>query len=132
MRLAFSALLLAFSAPLAAQSVAVATTTGGGLSRSSVSVTAAFGRAVRINDIVLRPVAVIQDSRCPPNANCVWAGRLVIELERGSPQRIRLESGKPLAIAGGRLTLVGANGPAPAGRKMAPPEYRFQLRFEKP
>ena len=82
MRLLLSALLLLPSTPLAAQSVAVATSSGGAQSRSSVSVTASFGRAVRINDMALRPVAVVQDSRCPANANCVWAGPLIVEFAK--------------------------------------------------
>ena len=131
MRLVLSALLLGAAAPLAAQSVAVATT-GGGHARSSVSVTAAFGRAVRINDMVLRPVAVIQDSRCPANANCVWAGQLIVEFETARRSRIRLELGKPLAIRGGRLTLAGASPETRAGATIPPASYRFQLRFERP
>jgi hypothetical protein len=132
MRLLSLALLLASSAPLGAQSVAVATTSGGGHSRSSVSVTASFGQPVRINHMVFRPVAVVQDSRCPANANCVWAGQLIVELQTAPGKRIRLEMGKPLAIGGGRLMLLGAS-PAPiAGNPIPPASYRFQLRFEKP
>lgn len=132
MRLLLSSILLASAAPLAAQSVAVATTSGGGHSRSSVSVTAAFGRAVRINDMVLRPVAVVLDSRCPANVNCVWAGQLIVELETATRTRIRLEQGKPLPIGGGRLTLAGASPQPRAGATIPPASYRFQLRFEKP
>ena len=132
MRLLLSALLLACAAPLAAQSVAVATTSGGGHSRSSISVTAAFGRAIRINDMVLRPVAVVQDSRCPANVNCVWAGQLIVDFETAARTRIRLELGKPVAIGGGRLILAGASPQPRAGATIPPARYRFQLRFEKP
>ncbi len=132
MRMLVSALLLAGSAPLAAQSVAVATTSGGAQSRSSVTVTAAFGRAVRINHMILRPVTIVQDSRCPANANCVWAGQLIVDFENAGRARIRLEQGKPLAISGGRLTLVGSSPQPVAGRKIPPQAYRFQLRFERP
>jgi hypothetical protein len=132
MRLLLLALLLASSAPVAAQSVAVATTSGGGQVRSSISVTAAFGRAVRINDMVLRPVAVVQDSRCPANVNCVWAGQLIAEFETAPGKRIRLEMGKPLPIGGGRLMLLGASPQPIAGKPIPPASYRFQLRFEKP
>ena len=132
MRLVVSALLLACSAPLAAQSAVVATTTGGAHSRSSVSVTASFGQPVRINQMVLRPVAIVQDSRCPANANCVWAGQLIVEFETVPGKKIRLELGKPLAIAGGRLTLAGASPQPRAGATIPPASYRFQLRFERP
>ena len=131
MRLLLSALLLACSTALAAQSVAIATG-GGPHGRSLVSVTATFGRPVHVNQMVLRPVAIVQDSRCPATANCVWAGTLIVEFETRGRQRIRLEQGKPLAIAGGRLTLAGASPQPVAGRKIPPQAYRFQLRFERP
>ena len=124
--------LLACSTPLAAQSVAVATTSGGPHSRSSVSVTASFGRPVRINQMVLRPVAIVQDSRCPANVNCVWAGQLIVEFATAGRNRVRLEMGKPLVIAGGRLTLLGASPQPIAGKPIPPNQYRFQLRFERP
>ena len=131
MRLLVSAL-LACSTPLAAQSVAVATTSGGPHSRSSVTLTAAFGQPVRINQMVLRPVAIIQDSRCPANANCVWAGQLIVELAAARGDPIRLEMGKPLPIAGGRLTLLGAQPEPIAGKAIPPSSYNFTLRFERP
>ncbi len=42
---------------------------------------AAVGLAqpVRVGDIVVTPIKVVEDSRCPINARCVWAGRLVVE-----------------------------------------------------
>ena len=132
MRLQLSAIFLACSAPLAAQSVAVATTSGGPHSRSSVTVTAAFGQAVRVNQLVLRPVAIVQDSRCPANVNCVWAGELVVEFATTGGDRLRLEMGKPLAIAGGRLTLLSASPQPVAGKPIPPQSNRFQLRFERP
>jgi hypothetical protein len=131
MRLLLSALVLACPVPLAAQSVAVATTSGGPHSRSSVMVTAAFGQPVRINQMVLRPVAIVQDSRCPANVNCVWAGQLTVEFATAGRDRIRLEMGKPLAIAGGRLVLLGANPEPIAGKPIPPQSYRFRLRFER-
>ena len=132
MRMLLSALLLACSAPLAAQPVAVATTSGGTQSRSSVTVTVPFGQAARINNQWLRPVAIIEDSRCPTRVTCVWRGRLVVEFVHGPRHRIRLEDGKPLAIAGGRLTLVGASPRSLNGETIPPQAYRLQLRFERP
>lgn len=132
MRLVVSALLLGFAAPLAAQSAAVATSSGGAHSRSSISVTAAFGRAVRINTMTLRPVAIVQDSRCPADVQCVWAGQLIVDFKTAGRKRIRLEQGKPLAVAGGRLTLVSASPGTRSGAPIPPQRYRFQLRFERP
>lgn len=82
--------------------------------------------------MVLHPVAIVQDSRCPANANCVWAGQLIVDFRMQGQRSMRLEMGKPLAIADGRLTLVGASPQPIAGKAIPPQAYRFQLRFERP
>ena len=38
-----------------------------------------LGQPVKVGDIVVTPMRVVEDSRCPINARCVWAGRLVVE-----------------------------------------------------
>jgi hypothetical protein len=131
MRLLLSTLLLGLAAPLGAQSAAVATTSGGPHSRSSVTVTVPFGKPARINRQVYRPVAVVEDSRCPTQVNCVWRGRLVVEFAVGR-QKLRLEDGKPLAVPGGRLILVSGTPHSLRGETFPPQQYRFQLRFESP
>ncbi len=35
--------------------------------------------ATRVGSLVVTPRAVIEDSRCPINARCIWAGRLVLK-----------------------------------------------------
>lgn len=96
-----------------------------------MTVTVPFGKPARINRQVYRPVAIIEDSRCPRFVTCVWRGRLVVEFANGN-QKIRLEDGKPLAIPGGRLTLVSGTPHSQRGETFPPQEYRFQLRFESP
>ena len=132
MRSLLSALLLFCSAPLAAQSVAVATSSGGGSGRSSVTVTVPMGQPARINRQVYRPVAIVEDSRCPTHVTCVWRGRLVVDFETNGRKRFRLEDGKPVAVSGGRLTLVAATPRSSRGEIIPPNAYRLQLRFERP
>lgn len=96
-----------------------------------MTVTVPSGKPARINRQVYRPVAIIEDSRCPRFVTCVWRGRLVVEFANGN-QKIRLEDGKPLAIPGGRLTLVSGTPHSQRGETFPPQEYRFQLRFESP
>ena len=87
---------------------------------------------MRINRQVYRPVAIVEDSRCPTRVTCVWRGRLVVDFETDGRKRIRLEDGKPLAVDGGRLTLVSATPRSQRGETIPPRSYRFQLRFERP
>lgn len=39
---------------------------------------AMIDQPTRVGDIVVTPKRVIEDSRCPINARCVWAGRLIL------------------------------------------------------
>ena len=34
---------------------------------------------VQVGSVVATPMAVVEDSRCPENARCVWAGRLIVK-----------------------------------------------------
>jgi hypothetical protein len=95
--------------------------------------TAAFGETAAIDGIRVRPLSLIEDSRCPAEVTCVWAGRLVIhaEMSGGNWRLVReLTLGQPIPIADGELTLASA---VPAKRKPVPIEprdYRFTFIFD--
>jgi hypothetical protein len=70
---------------------------------------AKFGERARTGDIVVRPDRLVEDSRCPMNARCVWAGRVVIDATvwaDGARRSVRLESNKPLALRTGELSIA--------------------------
>ena len=78
---------------------------------SAAGPTAGLGQVATVDGIQIRPLQVIEDSRCPINAVCVWAGRLVVraEVRGGNWRQTRdLELGKPEPIADGQITLVAA------------------------
>jgi len=131
MRKALALLLIALPTPaLAMQSVAVASTSGAH-GRSSVMVTVPFGRTVRLNHLVLRPMAIVADSRCPAEVQCVWAGELVVDFETRKGEKIRLTMGQPQAIAGGKLTLLSAMPRKSRTGSISPRSYVFTLKFER-
>lgn len=85
-----------------------------------------------LNGISIRPVAVVEDSRCPINARCVWAGRLILTVEigrpGGAPQRVNLTLGQPQAVAGATLTLVASEPAKLAGEGNRPAsQFTFGL-----
>ena len=55
-------------------------------------VTARLGQTVRLGEVGVRPVAVAEDSRCPHDVECVWAGRLRLRVSisgvAGEPELI--------------------------------------------
>lgn len=103
----------------------------------SASVTVAIGRSAVINGLRITPLAVVEDSRCPADVQCVWAGRLVvltrIEAPGGGEElQLKVEAGKPVSLYGGRLTLADARPAKSAGQVIRASDYRFTYRFEKP
>ena len=37
---------------------------------------AALGQPTRVGALVVTPQALVEDSRCPINARCIWAGQI--------------------------------------------------------
>ena len=95
--------------------------------------TVGLGETAWTNGLHVRPLAIVEDSRCPINAVCVWAGRLVVrsEIRGGSWRQTRdLELGKPQQITDGALTLVAAEPSKQAGVEPDPRSYRFTFDFQ--
>ncbi len=96
--------------------------------------TARLGQVATVDGIRVRPLSVVEDSRCPVNAMCVWAGRLIVrtEVRAGGRRVIRnLELGKSQTIAGGTLTLSSVEPGKVAGVEADPRSYRFTFRFAR-
>jgi len=94
---------------------------------------AALGELASVGGLKVRPLRVIEDSRCPTNVVCVWAGRIVVrtEIQGGSWRQVRdLELGKGQQIADGALTLVAVAPAKIAGAGIDPRAYRFTFDFQ--
>lgn len=96
------------------------------------------GTAVGINqpvwsgDAILTPLAVKEDSRCPVNAHCVWAGKLTVSTRIAAThwtQTVPLTLGEPYEILGRTYILVSGTPEKTADRETPIGEYRFI--FEK-
>ena len=85
---------------------------------------ARIGQTVQVGGISVMPTRVVEDSRCPADVQCVWAGRVRLAATvNGAPSELTL--GVPASVAGAALTLVEVY---PAARKDTtyyPDEYRF-------
>ena len=92
----------------------------------------ALGQSVRVGDLTVTPTAVVEDSRCPTNARCVWAGRLVVRTridgteggERWS-NSAELRLGETYGTHGKVVALVSGEPGKTAERETRPEEYRF-------
>ena len=98
--------------------------------------TAGFGQTANVGPLLVRPIALVEDSRCPINARCVWAGRLVILAEvsfNGGSEQLRgnMTLGTPLALGKENVTLVAAEPGKLAGTEGNPPASRFTFEYSR-
>jgi len=88
--------------------------------------------------LVIRFKAVLEDSRCPGNAVCVWAGNGKVEFDildiDGQNKSVILnteEEPKAIALKGYRLKLISLKPPRIDGVSISPGDYAVTLRFER-
>lgn len=97
------------------------------------TVTARLGQEVQIGDVRVRPLELIEDSRCPLDVTCVWAGRVRVKVAVSGAGEPVMELDRPVTVPGGeRLTLVAVAPPnwtrPPAGVDAnAPKRFAFRL-----
>ena len=93
---------------------------------------AAIGQRVYVDGPYVTPLAVLEDSRCPMNARCVWAGRtrLSVRIDLGSRSETHeIGSDQPIQVADGQLSLVEVRPDTLAGQTVEPAAYRFGFTF---
>ena len=93
---------------------------------------AGLNQRVYVDGPQATPLAVLEDSRCPVDVQCVWAGRvrLAIRVHLGSGDRdMEITSGVSLPVADGTLELVEVTPARRSGADIRPADYRFGFRF---
>ena len=99
-----------------------------------------IGQSARINGekLVIKFKAVLEDSRCPINTLCVWAGNGKVEFEvldiDGESKMIVLNTEEEPRLAplkGHTLKLVSLNPPRIDGVSISPGDYRVTLSVER-
>ena len=93
----------------------------------------AIGQSVRVGPAILTPLRVTEDSRCPINARCVWAGEAKVDtrIETATGRQVvELTLGEPHATAAGTFALVTVEPGQRASVPEIPPEaYRFVFEY---
>lgn len=88
----------------------------------------ALGQRVRVGDLTVTPVSVVEDSRCPINARCVWAGRLVVRTQvdgDGWRDTADMRLGETFGTHGRVIALTSGEPGKIAERETPPEAYRF-------
>lgn len=102
------------------------------IAQSQDPTNARIGQAVYVDGPVIKPVAVIEDSRCPAEVQCVWPGRVRIKalwMRADGPRELLLASDQPMAVADGIMTLSEVRPIRPKNGKIDAGKYRFSLSF---
>ncbi len=86
---------------------------------------ARLGEATRVGALVVTPLAVVEDSRCPINARCVWAGRAIVRTAVAGPswrETLNLTLGERITMNGVPLALTSVEPGKMAGSQPTPPQ----------
>ncbi|QAY75428.1 hypothetical protein [Sphingosinicella sp. BN140058] len=81
----------------------------------------------------VRPDRLIEDSRCPADTQCIWAGRVVLRATvfgGNWRKQVDLTLGTPVQVADGSLTLVAVSPERKAGAPTSPHALRFTFAFQ--
>jgi len=81
-----------------------------------------------LNGLSITPLELVEDSRCPINARCIWAGRLILKARidgAGWRETVNLTLGQPYATHGTGLVLISAAPGKMAGSAPSPPASQF-------
>ena len=93
----------------------------------------ALGQAVTVGSVVVTPIEVVEDSRCPINARCVWAGRLVVKTRidgAGWRDTADLTLGEPWSTHNVVLALTSGEPGRMAGEGQETPKEAYRFTYE--
>lgn len=78
--------------------------------------------------ITVKPLEVLQDSRCPAGAKCIWAGTVELKVNLaglGSSQDVVLTLGKPVTFNNYQVTLSSVNPVREIGQSLVAADSKF-------
>ena len=90
-----------------------------------------IGETQRLGDLRVTPIAIREDSRCPMNARCVWAGRVIVRAAiTGNGERLERDFtlGEPAPV-GAQSIMLDSVTPERMGGEAAAPPAPYRVRF---
>jgi hypothetical protein len=81
--------------------------------------------------LTVRPLSVTQDSRCPVNATCIWAGELRVRAIVSGIGETEIKLGEPISTPAGAIAFAIATPPPYTDwptAEIVKPAYRFGFR----
>lgn len=94
----------------------------------------ALGQRAYADGPIVEAVEVIEDSRCPMNARCIWAGRVRVKMlwhrPTGEKQPFEVTLGEATPLADGAIRLEAVRPEKGTDAAPKPSDYRFSFRFD--
>lgn len=101
---------------------------------SAQELTLSLGQKGSTFGLDITPIALVEDSRCPVDVVCIWAGtvkvRTSLESSLGKADQI-FELNIPVTSGGKEITLINVLPGTLANETIATSSYRFVFRFEE-
>jgi len=89
-------------------------------------VSIAVGQSGAVSGVTLTALELLEDSRCPVDVQCIWAGTVRVRAALDAMSRdFVFVLGEPQAVNGKTVTLVAVTPLPTAGVAIEPAEYRF-------
>jgi hypothetical protein len=123
-----SMFIVAAIAASAAACAPAAAPPGAAAETAASSRTAGIGGTARVGGVAITPLALLEDSRCPRDVTCVWAGRVRIRVRieaQGSASEAEMEVGKPIAASRGEIVLAVVSPERTSSAAIEADDYRF-------
>jgi hypothetical protein len=84
--------------------------------------------------LIVEFVKVLEDSRCPTDVTCVWAGEVKLQLatriRAAAPVQHEITAGQDATIGEFRLAVVRVEPERLSTREISPEQYRVMLRVD--
>jgi len=102
----------------------------------SADITVALGEEAAALGITMRPSAVLEDSRCPTDVQCIQAGTVRIDaavsFNQGEPTTEQFELGTAKTVQGAVITLFAVTPDKTQAIPLTDADYRFTFHIERP
>lgn len=91
-----------------------------------------LGETTRVGPASVQVDSVVEDSRCPADKQCIWAGRVRINVtvhDNTRDQTRTLTLGEPALLATGEIVLDSVDPPTRTDAAIAARDYRFHFSW---
>lgn len=95
---------------------------------SNETMTLGLGQTGTAGGLDITPVSVVEDSRCPTDVQCIWAGRIRISVALENPSGSttqELSPGDTVTVGGQTVMLVSADPARVSTHAISAADYRF-------